>query len=203
MVDSISVVIADDHSGFRQALQQVIEAEPDMTVVASVGDGAAALEAIARFKPDIAVLDVSMPGRGGIDIARSLAELQLAVRAVVMTLHWEPAVFERAAAAGASGFLSKETALLEIVAAIRAAARGETYVGVVSVGGLSRLPNESAEPCASSQTTCASSGDRVRSRSYRAGVRQFTLPPPSRKRHGPIASILAWPIPRRWRRSET
>jgi len=171
------VVVADDHSGFRQALQRAIDAERDMTVVAAVGDGAAALEAIRRLAPDVAVLDVCMPGRNGIDVARQLVEEQLMARPVITTLHWEQRVFERAVAAGARGFLSKETALLEIVAAIRSVAQGETYVGVVSVGGLCRPPNEPA-----------------RSRSCRAVGHQFTLARPSSKRHGLIGSILRWQI---------
>lgn len=198
-VDHISVVVADDHSGFRQALQRAIDAERDMTVVAAVGDGAAALEAIRRLAPDVAVLDVCMPGRNGIDVARRLVEEQLAARAVITTLHWEQRVFERAVAAGARGFLSKETALLEIVAAIRSAARGETYVGVVSVGGLSRSPDETARTCGPSHITCVPRGDRMRSRSCRTGVHQFALARPSSKRHGLIGSILRWQTSPRWR----
>lgn len=169
-------------------MQQVIDAERDMTVVAAIGDGAAALEAIRRLAPDVAVLDVCMPGCDGIDVAGRLVEEQLAVRAVITTLHWEQRMFERAVAAGARGFLSKETALLEIVPAIRAAARGETYVGVVSVGGLARPANETARP--------------VRSRSCRAGVHQFALARPSSRSHGPIGSILRWQTSPRWRGSE-
>ena len=106
----------------------VIDADRGMTVVAAVGDGDAALDAIVRFAPDVAVLDVRMPGRDGIDVARALLEAQLSARPVIMTLDWQRSVFDRAIAAGAAGYLSKESALLDVVDAIRTAARGDTYV---------------------------------------------------------------------------
>ncbi len=128
-MNQINVVIADDHSGFRQALKQIIEADRQLTVVAAVADGAAALDAIVRFSPDVAVLDVRMPGaRDGIDVARALMDLELSARTVIMTMHWDRGVFERAASVGTSGYLAKETAVLDVVDAIRAAVRGETYV---------------------------------------------------------------------------
>jgi len=99
-----------------------------MTVIAAVGDGAAALDAVVRFAADVAVLDVRMPGRDGIDVARAFLDYELSTRTVIMTMLWERHVFERAIAAGASGYLSKETALLDIVDAIRTALRGEIYV---------------------------------------------------------------------------
>jgi DNA-binding NarL/FixJ family response regulator len=99
-----------------------------MTVIAAVADGTAALDAAVRFSPDVAVLDVRMPGRDGIDVARALMDYELSVRAVIMTLFWDRGVIDRAVSAGACGYVAKETALLEIVDAIRTAARGETYI---------------------------------------------------------------------------
>jgi DNA-binding NarL/FixJ family response regulator len=128
MSSQIRVVIADDHPAFRQALQQVIDAEPDMTVVAAVGDGAAALDAIRRLTPAVAVLDVRMPELDGIEVARQLADDQLRARTVIVTMHSERVVFERAIAAGANGYLPKDTALLDVVEAVRTVARGEMYV---------------------------------------------------------------------------
>jgi CheY-like chemotaxis protein len=81
----IRIVIADDYPPFRHALQRVIDAEPDMAVVAALGDGAAALEEIRRLGPDVAVLDVRMPGLDGIEIALRLVEEQLRARAVIVT----------------------------------------------------------------------------------------------------------------------
>jgi two-component system, NarL family, nitrate/nitrite response regulator NarL len=134
---TIRIVIADDYPPFRDALQRVIDAEPDMAVVAALGDGAAALDEIRRLAPDVAVLDVRMPGLDGIEIALRLVEEQLRARAVVVTLHWNHLLFERAIAAGVSGYLAKETALSDVVDAVRTVARGQTYVAPSLSAGLS------------------------------------------------------------------
>jgi two-component system, NarL family, nitrate/nitrite response regulator NarL len=128
MSSRIRVVIADDHPAFRHALQQVIDAAPDMTVVAAVADGAAALDAIRRLSPTVAVLDVRMPELDGIEVARQLAGDQVRTRTVIVTMHSERVVFDRAIAAGVNGYLPKDTALLDVVEAVRTVARGEMYV---------------------------------------------------------------------------
>ena len=130
-------MIADDYPRFRDALQRVIDAEPDMTVVAALGDGVSALENIRRLAPDVAVLDVRMPGRDGIEVALRLVEEQLCARAVIVTLHWDRLLFERATAAGVSGYVAKETALSDVVDAIRTVAGGQTYVARALSAGLS------------------------------------------------------------------
>ena len=128
MSNRIRVVSADDHPAFRHALQKVIDREPDMTVVAAVADGAAALDTIRRLTPTVAVLDVRMPELDGIEVARQLAADQLRARTVIVTMHSERVVLERAIAAGALGYLPKDTALLDVVDAVRTVARGEMYV---------------------------------------------------------------------------
>ena len=133
------MIIADDYPAFRHALQRVIDAEPDMTVVAALGDGAAALEQIRRVPPDVAVLDVHMPGLDGIEVARRLfVEDGVRTRTVIVTLQWSPVMFERAIAAGVSGYVPKDTALSEVVEAVRAVARGQTYVSGALSEGLAR-----------------------------------------------------------------
>jgi len=133
----IRIVIADDYPPFRHALQRVIEAEPDMAVVAALGDGAAALAEIRRLAPEVAVLDVRMPGLDGIEVTLRLGEEQLRARAVIVTLHWDRPLFERAIAAGVRGYLAKETALSDVVDAVRTVARGQTYVVPELSAGLS------------------------------------------------------------------
>jgi two-component system nitrate/nitrite response regulator NarL len=132
----IRIVIADDYLPFRHALQRVIDAEPDMAVVAALGDGVTALEEIRRLAPDVAVLDVRMPGLDGIEVARRLVEDQLLARAVIVTLHWDRVLFERAIAAGVRGYVAKETALSEVVDAVRIVARGQSYVAPAVSAGL-------------------------------------------------------------------
>jgi len=134
-VPKIRIVIADDHPPFRHLLQHIIESEPDMTVVAAVGDGVAALDTVCRLAPDVAVLDVRMPGLDGIEVARRLVDDHLPTRAVIVTMQVERAVFERAIAAGVSGYVLKDTVLSEVVEAVRAVARGERYVTAAMSAG--------------------------------------------------------------------
>jgi two-component system, NarL family, nitrate/nitrite response regulator NarL len=136
----IRVVIADDYPAFRHALQRVIDGEPDMTVVAALGDGATALEEIRRLSPDVAVLDVRMPELDGIEVARRLSvEDRVPTRTVVVTSHWSRRVIERAIAADVSGYVPKDTVLSEVVDAVRAVARGQTYISRALSDGLAGL----------------------------------------------------------------
>jgi DNA-binding NarL/FixJ family response regulator len=128
MPTDIRVLIADDHPVFRHGLQQVVEQQPDMHVVEAVGEGAAALDAIRRLLPDVAVLDVRMPGLGGFEVATQLADEGLPTRLMFLTMHDEPVLFERALAIGVKGYVLKDAALSEIVQAVRAVAIGRTYL---------------------------------------------------------------------------
>jgi DNA-binding NarL/FixJ family response regulator len=128
MATDIRIVIADDHPIFRHGLQQVIEAQPDMRVVASVGDGAAALDAIRGLSPDVAVLDVRMPRLGGLDVAQRVSDDRLKTRLMMLTMHAEPVLFDRAMKLGLLGYVLKDAALSEIVQAVRTVATGGTFV---------------------------------------------------------------------------
>jgi DNA-binding NarL/FixJ family response regulator len=128
MRTDIRVVIADDHPVFRHGLQQVVEKQADMQVVEAVGSGGAALEAIRRHAPDVAVLDVSMPGLGGFEVAKQAAQEGLRTRLMFLTMHDEPVLFERAMAIGVKGYVLKDAALSEIVQAVRTIAMGRTYL---------------------------------------------------------------------------
>ena len=128
MAADIRVVIADDHPIFRHGLQQVVEAQPDMQVLAAVGDGAAALDVIRRSSPDVAVLDVRMPGLGGFDVAKQVGDEGLRTRLMFLTMHAEPVMFDRAMAMGVKGYVLKDAALSEIVQAVRTIALGRTYL---------------------------------------------------------------------------
>jgi len=128
MKSRIRIVIADDHPIFRQGLRQVMEAEPDLQVLAEAGDGQAALDEIRRSSPDVAVLDVEMPRMSGFEVARDLGKDRARTRLVFLTMHADPAMLDRAFAAGASGYVLKDGALSQIVQAVRAAAAGRTFV---------------------------------------------------------------------------
>jgi DNA-binding NarL/FixJ family response regulator len=128
MPPEIRVVIADDHPVFRHGLQQVVGAEPGLRIVDTVGEGESALRIIRESAPDVAVLDVRMPGIDGLEVARRVAVEQLPTRVMFLTMHAEPAVFERAMALGVKGYVLKDAALLEIVQAVRTVAMGRTYL---------------------------------------------------------------------------
>jgi DNA-binding NarL/FixJ family response regulator len=113
---------------FRHGLEQVVATQADMRVIATASDGAAALEAIRTNAPDVAVLDVRMPGLSGFEVAEQVANEAIAARLMFLTVHAEPAIFERAMALGVKGYVLKDAALIEIVQAVRTVAMGRVYL---------------------------------------------------------------------------
>jgi DNA-binding NarL/FixJ family response regulator len=128
MENEIRVVIADDHPVVRQGLRQTIEADPNLKVVAEAGDGKAALTQIEELKPAIAVVDVDMPLLDGLGVAREIRKKCLPVEIVFLTIHGEEDLFHAAMDLGSKGYLLKDSALTEIVKALRAVAEGNYYV---------------------------------------------------------------------------
>src|SRR5919112_6748961 len=124
-----TVLIADDHPLFREAIVRVIESRPDLELVAEAADGHAALERIRELKPDVAVIDVRMPQLDGSDVLVALREEGLRTNVVFLSAFLDPKTVYDAVAAGAKAFLSKEAETDEIVTAILAAARGDTILG--------------------------------------------------------------------------
>jgi DNA-binding NarL/FixJ family response regulator len=128
MVSEIQIIIADDHPIVRQGLRQVIERESDLKVLAEADDGLVALEQIAKFQPDVAVLDLDMPRMDGLEVLRVLRERALTVAVIMLTVHREEAFFNCALQLGAQGYMLKDSALADIVNGIRAVAAGQNYV---------------------------------------------------------------------------
>jgi two-component system, NarL family, nitrate/nitrite response regulator NarL len=124
-----SVLIADDHPLFRQAIARVIGERADLELVAEASDGRAALERIRALQPDVAVIDVRMPGLDGSDVLVALREEGLRTSVVFLSAFLDSKTVYEAVAAGANAYLSKEAETDEIVTAILAAARGETILG--------------------------------------------------------------------------
>ena len=139
MSGEIKVLIVDDHPLFRSGLRQVIESDSRFALIGETGDGEAALRLIQEKKPDVAVLDVNLPGLSGLEIACRLQEgKRPPVRLIMLTMHKEEEIFNRALDFGAKGFVLKENAVDEIVKAIVAAAAGEHYLSSSISGYLVR-----------------------------------------------------------------
>jgi two-component system response regulator DesR len=125
----IRVLLADDEHLTREAVAALLDLEPDLNVVAQASDSSGALEAILSHRPDVAVLDVEMPGGGGLEIAEKVAARRgLGVKCVMLTRHARPGVLRRALAAGACGFLSKAAPATTLAEAIRRVAAGGRYI---------------------------------------------------------------------------
>jgi two-component system response regulator DesR len=124
----IRVLIAEDQTMVRGALRALLDLEDDLEVVAEVGRGDAVVEAAREHRPDVALLDIEMPGLDGIEAARALATAVPETRAVVLTTFGRPGFLRRAMEVGASGFLVKDAPVAELARAIRAVVAGERVI---------------------------------------------------------------------------
>ncbi|MCP5522131.1 MAG: response regulator transcription factor [Verrucomicrobiales bacterium] len=125
---SVSVFAADDHPIFRRGLCEIMGEEDDVRLVGQASAGNEALEQILALKPDIAILDVDMPGMSGLEIARALGEQEAHTKVVLLTMHEDEALFNEAIDLGVLGYVLKENAVDEVLQAIRVVASGRTYI---------------------------------------------------------------------------
>jgi DNA-binding NarL/FixJ family response regulator len=121
---SFSVVLVDDHTMLRQSLRRAIEAE-GVEVVGEAGDGEEAVRVVLATKPDVVLMDVSMPRTDGIDATRQLVAADRTIRVVMLTMHADRDVIDRALKAGAVGYLTKDASIAEVVEAVTLAANGD------------------------------------------------------------------------------
>ena len=124
----IRVLLADDHTLVRAGIRSLLESVPDVLVVAETGDGREALEGIARHRPDIALLDISMPGLNGLEVARRVSQESPRTRVIVLSMHADATYVRQALRAGVAGYLLKGAAVSELPLALGAVMRGETYL---------------------------------------------------------------------------
>ena len=122
---SISVLLADDQPLLRRGFRMILEAEPDMIVVAEAGDGEEAADLARRHGPDVVLMDIRMPGTDGIEATRCITASDARVRVLVLTTFDLDEYAFGALRAGASGFLLKDVRPAELVAAIRTVAPGD------------------------------------------------------------------------------
>ena len=122
------IVIVDDHPIFRRGLKEIIEADSQFAVVAEFGDGETALREIKALKPNVAVLDLHLPGIGGLELVRAVRSLPHPPAVIVLTMHSEEAMFNAAMEGGAQGYLLKDNAADDALAGLKAVASGGVFI---------------------------------------------------------------------------
>ncbi len=124
----IRILVADDHSLIREGLRRIVAEQADLSVCAEATDGAETLEAVSVHRPDVLLLDLSMPDTSGFDLIKRLHAQWPTLPILVLTMHDEHQYAVRAIRAGARGYLTKESASIQLVNAIRKVAQGRPYI---------------------------------------------------------------------------
>jgi len=126
--DAIRVLIVDDHGLFRRGLEATLQLEPDIDVVGEAGDGGDALAKAAELLPDVVLMDVKMPRRGGIEACMAIKQAVPSARIVMLTMSDDEADLYEAVKAGASGYLLKEIPVDELAGSIRSVHEGQSLI---------------------------------------------------------------------------
>ncbi|QRO00472.1 response regulator transcription factor [Archangium violaceum] len=130
------VLLADDHKLVRAGLRALLESLPDVTVLAESGDGQEVLELAGRLRPDVLLLDISLPGLNGIEVARRLARLCPATRVLILSMHTATEYVAQALRAGVAGYLVKDSAVDELKVALDSVHQGRTYLSPAISGAV-------------------------------------------------------------------
>jgi DNA-binding NarL/FixJ family response regulator len=123
----VRVMLVDDHALVREGIRHILTATPGVEVVAEAGDGGEALRRAAEARPEVVVLDMSLPGTSGLELTTRLREVLPEVKVLILSVHDHPEYVLGAVRAGAQGYLRKDTSPAELRAALQAVAQGESY----------------------------------------------------------------------------
>jgi DNA-binding NarL/FixJ family response regulator len=141
----IRVILADDHPIFRHGLRQILESDKRLKVVCEAEDGDATLARIRELQPDVAIVDVDMPGRDGFEVVRGLHELRLAVPVIFLTMYKDAHFLNSALDAGVKGYVLKDSAVTEIVNAVKMVAAGQSFISPQLSSHLINRANRAAQ----------------------------------------------------------
>jgi two-component system response regulator NreC len=128
MSDKIRVLLVDDHVVLRAGLEALLNLEPDFDVVGKASTGEEAIERVRAVRPDVVVMDLGMPGMGGLEATRQIAAAENGARVLVLTSHAEEEYLLPVLEAGGSGYVKKTSADDDLISAIRVVARGEVFL---------------------------------------------------------------------------
>jgi len=131
-MEKISILLADDHAVLRAGLRMLINTQPDMAVIAEAADGNEAVRRAVETKPDVVVMDITMPAMGGIQAIEQIRQALPETQVLVLTMHDDTGYLRSALAAGASGYVVKKSADSELISAINAVHRGQMFVDLAS-----------------------------------------------------------------------
>ncbi|CAM2007685.1 response regulator [Acanthopleuribacter pedis] len=131
-----TIVLADDHPIVRQGFIRIIERDDTFAVVAEADNGDEALALIQAYQPDIAVLDIAMPKRNGLEVAKAMRAQQLTCVPIMLTMYRDREYFDEAMALGIKGYLLKDSAVADLPACLHAVVRGECYISPALSGYL-------------------------------------------------------------------
>jgi len=128
MAEKLRILLADDHETVREGLRMILNAQPDMQVVATAGDGMEAISQCEKITPDVVIMDISMPGMNGLAATQQLNEKCPDTKVLTLTRHADSSYLQQLMRAGAAGYVLKQSRPAELLHAIRAVATGSTYL---------------------------------------------------------------------------
>ena len=130
----ITVILADDHAVLRDGLRYLLEAQDDIQIIATAANGQEAVEQATQNCPDVVLMDISMPVMNGIEATRQICEVCKNTKVMILSMHHTSEYLQRALKAGAQGYLLKDSAGAEVIAAIHALHEGKSYFSQKIVG---------------------------------------------------------------------